>query len=75
MLSYKRRWLGQGGGRLILMRSNTKGIAAQTVAGVPVLGGELGSFQQELEGMDMQEGLNGDGSVEHANDHSCCACT
>ena len=33
-----------------------------------MLGGELGTSQQEFEGLDMQEVFHGDGSVEDAND-------
>ena len=70
MLGYKRRRLGneQGGGRSIRLHSTTKGTAVPTVEGVPVLGGELGTSQQEFEGLDMQEVFHGDGSVEDAND-------
>jgi hypothetical protein len=38
------------------------------VEGAPVLGGEPGFFWQELEGVDMQDTCNGDGSMEDAND-------
>ena len=70
MLGYKRRRLGneQGRGRLIRLHSTTKGTAVPTVEGVPVLGGELGTSQQEFKGLDMQEVFHGDGSVEDAND-------
>ena len=61
----KRRQLdnAQGGGELIRLRS-IEGATAPTVEGAPVLGGEPGTFQQELEEVDVQDMCNGDGSME-----------